>query len=1014
MGSARLYSTTSVGEQWSSVVGPWLRERAGSAWKNPQPTVILTPSRAEGFYLRGRLVEEGVPFFGLRFWTPSDARKYLLAELAPGIGATTLAEQRLLARACAEEVLNVSPNGNPTLSSVVREPAAFLRAYDLLLGAGWNPAKEGAVYGHKLARNLQKELDALNIATQSGLHRQFWREASARKTSLLAHVLVVGFNAAHWPLWDLLKAIVFSADQAAVSFTAPREFALEVDQLWIGSWEETTKLEAITPPASADSSIPDDSDFPFSSMVASYEKGTPSRTEPANLTLLVTPEITSQVRAVVLQALDYLASDSCTRLGIVFPEANALSLGVAAELTRLGLSLDDGIGSLAPGVFEQRCWQTWLALQEEPGVARLIAWLRACEAQGVSFGMESRLPAHKIADVVESAFGETLVDNLDFLASHLSEDVRGTSNGIVSDFLHKRIALPEATTFGDFLALTRRAVELPGWEEHLARLEIDPPDWLLTYPRLLSRRIFLEWLKEATESKIRTRGKEAFYGKIHLLIYSQMSGQTWSHLILTGLNEGVWPRVFEPGAFGSRHELAALNRQIRGLNHLGTAQGGQGSGHETVLPDHGHCLLPLERQDLALRDMCAALESTSDAVCLTAMTTAAGRSLLPSDFFSHAYQSLTQRALDEEIFRALAVTTEEWRRAHEPLLRAPGEAASSDLEREHVAATRTAYAARRDASRPFGVYEFAYANPPSQPIQLPAKQWEDALNHPATVWLSKIIGVSPWPEGELTWPRAVGTWVHRWLATALRECRERRAPAEFPVLLWAAADREAHRVRDLAQAANIDLYPWWEQVWAEARAKALGLGESLTPLLPDRPFLSELLLPGDMIALPGTEQPDFTLRGRIDLIFLEPGSSSVEFLQGNFTGCACWLIDFKTGSATNLTAKKIEQGLGLQTVLYALALRARGAVSTAISLHTPDAPLKQQVKVEDLVEMPSLFRSLNTLHHDGIFGMRPDALNAYGYSPSYPMATRFIPADILEAKWALVHGTAITTEEETE
>jgi hypothetical protein len=422
--------------------------------------------------------------------------------------------------------------------------------------------------------------------------------------------------------------------------------------------------------------------------------------------------------------------------------------------------------------------------------------------------------------------------------------------------------------------------------------------------------------------------------------------------------------------------------------------------------------LPLERQDLALRDMCAALESTSEAVCLTAMTTAAGRSLLPSDFFNHAYQSLTQCALDEEIFRALADTTEDWCRAHESLLQDPAPATPSD--RELVAATLTAYDARRKASLPFGPYEFAYADRPSQPIQLPAKKWEDAWNHPAKIWLGEIIGVSPWPEGELTWPRAVGTWVHRWLATALRECRERRAPAEFPILLWAAADREAHRVRDLAQAANIDLYPWWEQVWAEARAKALSLGESLTPLLSDRPFLSEVQLPGDMIALPGTEQPDFTLRGRIDLVFLEPGSPTAEFLQGNFTGCACWLVDFKTGSAANLTAKKIEHGQGLQTVLYALAIRQRGATSTAISLHTPDAPLKQQVKVEDLVEMPSLFRSLNTFHHDGVFGMRPDALNAYGYSPSYPIATRFIPANILETKWALVHGSAIATEEETE
>jgi len=46
--------------------------------------------------------------------------------------------------------------------------------------------------------------------------------------------------------------------------------------------------------------------------------------------------------------------------------------------------------------------------------------------------------------------------------------------------------------------------------------------------------------------------------------------------------------------------------------------------------------------------------------------------------------------------------------------------------------------------------------------------------------------------------------------------------------------------------------------------------------------------------------------------------------------------------------------------------------------------------------------------------MRPDADNAYGYSPSYPMATRFVPTNVLEAKWALVHGDALANAEEIE
>jgi hypothetical protein len=1025
MAATRLYFTASVEEQWRALVGPWLREQAGEAWKNRKPTVILTPSRAESFYLRSRLVEEDVSFLGLRFWTPSDARKFLLGEISSEIGTATQAELRLVARVCAEKlaqnngtVAGPATAANATLTSVIREPGPFLRAYDLLLGAGCDPARDGAVYGRELARELQDTLEERHIATQAGLHRHLWNKTSSPGESLIASVLVVGFNAAHWPLWDLLKAVVFSAEQAVVALSEPRVFAEEIDQLWISSWEEITQSESISPISPISS---DDPAVPFATLIASYEKGVRTRdadSVPAGLTFLVTPDLASHIRAVVLQALDYLRREACARLGIVFPEANALALGVVEELRRLGIPLNDGTGSLAPGLFERRCWQSWIALQEEPGVSRLIAWVCACEAQGVSCGAEKTLSARDIADVLENALGESLVDDLNFLARHLEENSTGNRAGAVADFVRNRIVLPEAATFAKFLALTRRAFALPGWEEHLARLQVDPPAWLRQSNEPLSRRTFLEWLKESTNSQTRTRGADGnhFYGKVHLLIYAQMTGQTWSHLILTGLNEGVWPRVFEAGAFGSRHELAALNQQASALNRLGSGQGGQGMGHETVAADRGHCLLPLERQDLALRDLCAALESTGTAACLTAMTTEGGRSLLPSDFFNHAYQAKTGRMLDEETFRTLANTTEAWCSKHEPILRQQGlSQVQLRNEEETIIATQVAYTARRDPMQPFGPYEFSYGQPPRQMIQLSCKRWEDAWNHPATVWLEEIVGASPWPEGTLSWPRAVGTWAHRWLAAALRDCRERNSTKDFLPLLLEAANREALRVRDRSRAAEVELYPWWDQVWAQARTLALGLGETLAPHLQDKPFLCEFRLPPDMmIALPGTGQPDFLLRGRIDLLLVEPGVIPYDLANGDFSGCACWVIDFKTGSAQSLSDKKIGEGKGLQPVLYALAVRAGGAVSTAISLHTADAPLKPQVQLDDVLGITPLFHSLDKLHRNGVFGMRADANNAYGYSPSYPMATRFVPGNILEAKWALVHGAAPATVEESE
>jgi len=1001
MPAPQLLAITSAEENWRAVVEPWLQAQAATAWREQRPTVVLTPGRAEGFYFRSRLVAEGKPLLGIRFWTPSDARKFLLAHYRLKPQTATQDELRLLTRMCAERLVPRDGPDTASLRSVIREPAAFLRAYDLLLGAGWNPATDGADYGRELARELQRELETSNTATQAGLHRLLWREASQSPQLALANLLVTGFNAAHWPLWDLLKAVVLSADQAVIALAQPRVFGEALDQLWINSWEDFAQTETTVPELSVD--LPP---TPFAPLAAFYEKGARESLPDLELAFCVTPDLAGQARAVVLRTLDFLQREDCTRLGLVFPEANALALNVAGELKRLGILMNDGAGELTPGSFECRAWPAWLELQDEPGVPRLIAWLRACEAEDRSTGAGPTLNAETIAGVLDGALGETLVDDLGFLARHLESDRDKHNARAVAEFLHRRIALPVEETFVRFLELTREAFALRGNESLLAELDIEPPDWLRKKKTVLSRRVFLDWLRESNDSQTRTRGKQGnhFYGRVHLLIYGQLGAQAWSHLILTGLNEGVWPRVFEAGAFGSRHELAALNQQARALNRRVRGEGAQGEGQQIVREGFGHCLLPIERQDLALRDLCSALESTSHAVCLAAMTTETGRGLLPSDFFNYAWQVTTGKLLDEESFRRLANTTAAWCREHRSFFEQNQDAPPIPIESTHVA-----HAARRDAAQPFGAYEFAYDIAPERPVQLWCKEWESAWNHPATVWLESVVGAPPWPEGNLSWPRAIGTWAHDWLAQALRE-----SPATALVpLVQAAAERMHRRTRERAAASRLELYPWWEQVWAQARSVAVGLAENLEPILRNRRFEAEYRLRrGLATALPGSTTTDFELKGRIDLLLYPPGEGSVDPTAEGFAGTPCWVVDFKTGSAKALKLDDVAQGFGLQSLLYAMAMRTLGAGATTFSLLTRNAEMREQVDLDAALQSGPLFRSLEIMHRDGIFGMRPDADNDYGFSPKYPLATRFIARHILEAKWARVHGGLPDEEED--
>jgi hypothetical protein len=377
----RLFQVTGVEEQGRSVIEPWLRARAQDAWRDPRPTVVLVPARAESFYWRSRLVESGVSFLGIRFRTPSDARTFLLDESGAGLLPATEPELRLVARGCAERLLRESREPDPSLASVVREPGPFLRAYDLLLGAGWEPARDGAPYGRELAQAFERALAGRGLATQAGMHRWLGTRGAAREERLIARLLIAGFNAAHWPLWDLLRATVMAADETTMTLMAPRDFGGEIDQLWTGSWEETLQTSV---------DIPDDAAGPeegrFEAWAASYETGTAEIDEAEEVAFLVSGDPASLVQAVVLQVAAYLADESCRRLGIIFPEENALSLMVAEELRRLGIPLDDGTGYPQPGIFERRPWPAWLKLQEEPSVENLLEWVRACEAADLPSG----------------------------------------------------------------------------------------------------------------------------------------------------------------------------------------------------------------------------------------------------------------------------------------------------------------------------------------------------------------------------------------------------------------------------------------------------------------------------------------------------------------------------------------------------------------------------------------------------------------------------------------------------
>ena len=72
------------------------------------------------------------------------------------------------------------------------------------------------------------------------------------------------------------------------------------------------------------------------------------------------------------------------------------------------------------------------------------------------------------------------------------------------------------------------------------------------------------------------------------------------------------------------------------------------------------------------------------------------------------------------------------------------------------------------------------------------------------------------PDGGMSWQVAIGTWAHNWLRDGLKEANRLGTAAAFSVHVRAAADRALQVMQARAAQIGVPLYPWWEQVWAEA------------------------------------------------------------------------------------------------------------------------------------------------------------------------------------------------------
>lgn len=973
--SVRLFVGPDFNALWDEVVYPWCERMRSEAWRQGKPVAVVTPSRNYGFFLKHRLLESGFQFAGLRFWTPEDARAFLAAKLDAPPRALASQDFELALAAAAEQRPDCA-----AARAVAQSPSSLARALEELAAAGWTWQQLGVPELEPVLVNLAGRLRQAGWLAPGQLDAQL-ALAAPRIGQPARALLLVGFDGFHWRLWQLLSALARCAHETTVALRAPRCKAEFLDEVWIGSWEELAgeakAVESATEPPR-----------PFAPIAESMEIQPRKCAGAGSVVFLMGYNVREEARAIVAQAIAFLADPACRNLGIVFPGYGALSREVAALLRQQGIAFNDTLGRNAPASPEEEAWAAWLSFQSQPSLRPLLKVLERRP------GWPERAP--RVMAALDRALDETMVDDPAVLAAFLRARPEAEAQEAGAE-LAGIGTLPLRATLPKFVAEAASALELLGWGERAEIVKRLAAGRERIVPHEFSRPVFLAWLDSASRAPAWGRDEATVhpFARVHLLTYTKADGQEWTHLILTDLNENGWPPPPEESPFLDERHVAQLNEQA-------VAQGSQGEGHRVARPGKALLLGPVEQRALLQRQFFSLLDSVRVGLCAAAAITDEtdpARRRIPSDFLTHLYHAQTGEPLSDEAALELRRATAKWVEKcglFEDSACAPAEAAL---------ATRRAYEARRDAQRPYDEYSFALRRPPDRSLQIPCREWERALRWPNLVWMKHVLGVEAMglEDDEVDrLPRTRGNWVHRWMSEGIAEVAGRMEPWPGPERLRERLKRAAEATRAgieraFAEAGRRLPEVWeafWESVLRDAESLAAALGE-----IQRWPYVSaEWRLPAGTVA--PANLGSLRLSGRIDLLLADKPKPQ--------DGGRCWIVDYKTGAeAPALDGKKLHQRLAdghhVQVALYGLALAALGVREVIVSVLQPGEPLREQVRGEDLHACAPFWQGLVRMQNTGIFGLRQSAHREFGSRPRHPLATLEVDEELLRIRWKLTH-----------
>jgi hypothetical protein len=947
---AELFFSRFADGDWRGIVLPWLEAARGSLGRS----LVVAPTRGQTQALKQRCLDEGVSLLGVEFLTPSLARK---KRGAPAGLSRSL--QLLVLRAGIDARLSPLGPDDPARGlwiSLGSDLESALDDFEDLIRAGLRaedfPRPELAGVFAEMAAWVGSHGYALGPQVD----RAESKGPPPGTPQVADRLLVMAGGAEGWGDFFGLVALAWRCGSVRVAVAEPVFEKGVSDEEWVKAWEDALGVEA----GPVEAEDPAETCAP----VAELFTGSGGSAERAEAIVGVSR---SDEMGHVADKVEKLLAQGSDNIAVVLQGAGSAHARLVALLEAKGIAYADLIGASGTPPVDLRI-QRAVADFYERGcrLEELLAlWplLRSQNLVSLTPG-QARAACQRLFDEVQS---HSVAPHAGRLAASDSDDSRevGRVAQLLMPAWPQRIPLKEALSRFEEASRKLSVPEMPaGWSvlRDFAGRSGEP---VPSRAALEAIRSFLPERAPAASAP----GKSVF-ARVTLTTCRRAAGVAWSDTIFTEANAGTWPVRREPSVWLGDEDRRRLDKS-QGRVSLG---------------------LPAAEAEAALerRLYCAIARDTR------------GRVIFSAALFNEEEPEvrLGPNAWLERVMWAKGLLPAAEGKA-DPFESMATEHANGETPGRTPPGWADVWAGRRRPEAPFD--EFFLGDPGGlRPSRLKARQVEDAVVDPATLWFDAVLRSRrvDWRPFQRARSKALGVTVHRALAASLKGVP---VEGDFAML----PSREASSAALAAELARLRaLWPqdrYWDSFHLDvSRAAAQLLGAVYR--LPESRFAAvEVRLP-DGATIPIGGGRSYPVGGRMDIVLSDKPA---------WEGALVQIVDFKTGGDAGISpAKMASSGSSLQLGVYLAAARSLGASGSVWMLRPEDKP--SCVGMHELEEACSRLGIIGAHLDTGIYGARTAERTEFTHPFEWPLACAPIAAAILDAKFEVTFGAGAEADAEAQ